>query len=235
MSSKTAQVFIEGLNPSNSPLTHQSKQDSKFNLSSEKKAKRLFPPLWAVRVDSILSAIIRPFTNWRFLRLFISLLLLLGLMYLDSHSQTYQDYPISPTGKAVEAPKYSPEDQYVIDNYSNEIISNHAIKKGSENVVVCDLFLKGSKIIHVSKFGSYWKVQTVWRGYKDLYFFKAKNYSLKWLRVGMISDNSESKKRYAVQIEENKKAIAEHNAKVRKAKEEENKSFLSKIINPYND
>ena len=176
--------------------------------------------------------LILPFLNWKFLKLVFALIALYVLIQHDTQAQTYQQYPESPAYRAVVPAPLSPEDSSVVKKYSQKIISNSSITKGAGNIVVCDLFFEGSKIVHVSKYGSYWKVKAQFRTYTDLYFFKASKYDLSWIRVGMKTDKSERRKRYAQMIEANKVKLARYNDSIMEAYERENRSFISKIINP---
>lgn len=170
--------------------------------------------------------------SWRLVKLLLSMIALYLLIQADAKAQ-YQDYPISPPKPAFStAPKYSIQDSIVIADYGHNIVSHIPIQKGPGNKVICDLFLTGSRIVAISKVGSYWRVKAQFRSYTDLYFFKASKYNLSWIRAGMLTDKSESNKQYVQMIHENKARIAARNQAIKDSIANENRSFISKIINP---
>ena len=150
---------------------------------------------------------------------------------LHAVAQTYQQYPVSVPKPENTAPKYSIEDSVIIKKYSQQIITRSQITRNG-NKVVCDLLMAGSRITGVSRVGSYYKIQVKFRGYTDTFYFKASNYDLAWLRVGMTTEKSQSTKEYAKRIQANQREISHHNDSIRRLKERENRNFISKIIDP---
>lgn len=196
---------------------------------SKRNTRHLFTPIVA-----FIRFILIPFRSWRLLRLIIALLALYVLIQFDSKAQTYQQYPISPTKSYSSKPLSGRAklDSTIISDYQQEIIwtKGNIPSRAGAKTFNRGIFLKDSRITHISRIGSFYRITANHSRYGASTYLFPDKYDLSFLKWNMLAVDSPSQKRYANQIEANKKRIAAHNQAVRDSLN--NRAWYTKIINP---